>query len=130
MKTIDFDDFVDVRAVTGGDAPLIVNVLSPEDYKRAHIPDSTNVPLQDNENFAQQVEDLAGGKDQKIVVYCAGPECPASRNAAEKLEEAGFKNVYAFEGGMEEWDSYGMEDDDDDIADDFGGRGINTPPAF
>ena len=47
-------------------------------------------------------------KDASIVVYCAGPACPASRQAAEKLAAFGYTRVEAYEGGLEEWKQAGF----------------------
>ena len=47
-------------------------------------------------------------KDASIVVYCAGPTCPASRQAAEKLAAFGYTHVEAYEGGLEEWKQAGF----------------------
>ncbi|MCG5516796.1 MULTISPECIES: rhodanese-like domain-containing protein [unclassified Ectothiorhodospira] len=42
---------------------------------------------------------VAGGKDRKIVVYCANFDCDASRKAAAKLDNTGFTDVLDYEGG-------------------------------
>ncbi len=81
---------------------VFLNVLEKEQYNKGHIPASVNIPLKDDE-FLEKVAEKAPDKNTEIVTYCAGPDCPASRNAAEKLEEAGYTNVKAFEGGMQEW---------------------------
>jgi rhodanese-related sulfurtransferase len=81
---------------------LLVNVLGKEAFDRDSIPGSKHVPVE-QDDFAQQVGRLAGTKDRTIVVYCASKECDASPKAARKLEQAGFSNVYDFEGGMKEW---------------------------
>ena len=47
-------------------------------------------------------------KDAAIVVYCAGPSCPQSRQAAEKLATFGYTRVDAYEGGLEEWKQAGF----------------------
>lgn len=82
---------------------LVINVLPPEHFREHHIPDSMNIPVQDDD-FVEQVESAASSKDQKIVVYCANTECDASPKAARKLEDAGFTNICDYEGGMEEWE--------------------------
>jgi rhodanese-related sulfurtransferase len=81
---------------------VLINVLSRESFNEQHIRTSINIPVSD-ENFAQKVESVAGGKDRKIVVYCASFECDASPKAAKKLEEAGFTQVYDYEGGTKDW---------------------------
>lgn len=80
----------------------LINVLSQDDFNAAHIPGSDNIPHNEQE-FVRQVERAAGSKDRKIVVYCGSRECDASPRAANKLEAAGFTNVYDFEGGVKEW---------------------------
>lgn len=90
MNEIRHDDFV------------LLNVLPPEDFNRRHIRTSINIP-NEREDFAEAVETVAGSKDRKVVVYCASFDCPASLNAARKLEEAGFTEVYDYEGGTSDW---------------------------
>lgn len=80
----------------------LINVLGEEDFERAHIPGSRNVPV-DRDDFERQIERMAGSKDETIVVYCASHDCEASPKAARKLDEAGFREVYDFEGGIKSW---------------------------
>lgn len=84
----------------------LINVLSEESFQKAHIPGSYNIPVAD-EDFVQKVEQEAGDKDKKIVVYCASFECNASPNAANKLEQASFTHVFDYEGGMKDWQEGG-----------------------
>ncbi len=83
-------------------------MLGREDFERAHIPGSENVPV-DRDDFAERVEELVSDKDDTIVVYCASFDCEASPKAARKLDGAGFSNVYDFEGGIKEWMKAGHE---------------------
>lgn len=89
-----------------GDKFTLINVLKPDEFESEHIPDSINIPVETGD-FEEQVERRIGGKHQRVVVYCASPECRASWDAAEKLNEAGFTKVYEYEGGMEEWKKSG-----------------------
>ena len=82
----------------------LVNVLPPNAYEAKHIPGSVNVPLQDD-SFLTRIDRIVSDKDAEVVVYCANAECDASPKAAKKLEHAGFKNVYDFEGGVQEWEA-------------------------
>lgn len=85
---------------------LVINALSSEEFAEGHIPGSENVP-NSAPNVAAQVERLAGRKDRTVVVYCAGPKCQASHEAARTLESAGFSEVLHFPGGMKEWEEAG-----------------------
>ncbi|MFB6242038.1 MAG: rhodanese-like domain-containing protein [Candidatus Nanosalina sp.] len=84
---------------------LLVNVLTRETFEQGHIPGSINIPKDEIEEEAPK----RFTKSQKIVVYCASEDCPASDKAAEKLEELGFENVKDFERGLEGWKSEGHE---------------------
>ena len=86
--------------------PIIINTLSPEDFKHTHIPESINIP-QTADDFVEQAEQAAGGKDQPVVVYCASKQCDSSPKAAKKLEDAGFQQVYDYEGGAKAWQDAG-----------------------
>lgn len=84
----------------------VIDVLPAQTHSEAHIPGTANVPLEEPQ-FIEKVQRLAADREQPVVVYCARRECDASPRAAAKLEEAGYRNVYDFEGGMAEWESAG-----------------------
>ena len=81
------------------------NVLTDEWFKGELIPGSRRVP---GDRIGEAVRRSTLAKDASIVVYCAGPTCPASRQAAEKLAAFGFTRVEAYEGGLEEWKQAGF----------------------
>jgi rhodanese-related sulfurtransferase len=37
------------------------------------------------------------------VLYCSNFECNASHAAGKRLEQAGFRNVHRYAGGIEDW---------------------------
>lgn len=102
MQTIDIEQLRD--KMSKNDDLLLINVLSKEDFREHHIPNSVNIPVE-QDDFVEQVQGHSEGKNQEIVVYCANTSCDASPKAASKLEDAGFTNVYDFEGGIEEWEA-------------------------
>lgn len=83
---------------------LLLNVLSAASFHKAHIPGSHNIPLSEP-GFLQKVADMAGieGHNRRIVTYCGGFHCTASKDAANHLLAADYTKVSAFEGGMEDW---------------------------
>lgn len=108
MQAINAEDLQDMMSSQNDNDILVINVLTPDSFHNTHISGSINVPL-DDEDFTEEVEKIAGGKERMIVVHCASRECDASAKAARKLEDAGFTNIYDFEGGISEWlDSAGM----------------------
>lgn len=87
---------------------ILVNTLSRDEFQKTHIPNSLNIP-EERDDFVSQVESAAGSKDQTVIVYCASQECHSSEQAAEKLEQAGFANVYDYEGGAKSWSEAGEQ---------------------
>jgi rhodanese-related sulfurtransferase len=80
----------------------VINALPEESAREAHIQGTPNIPLE-RDDFVQQVESKAGGKNEPVVVYCANTECGVSEKAAKTLEEHGFEQVYDYEGGAKAW---------------------------
>jgi rhodanese-related sulfurtransferase len=81
------------------------NVLADDWFKGELIPGSRRVP---SDRLGEAVRRSTLPKDARIVVYCAGPSCPVSRQAAEKLAAFGYTHVEAYEGGLEEWKRAGF----------------------
>lgn len=82
-----------------GDAGFI-DARPREFYNREHIRSAISVPY----TISAGGDELASLDKQKIwVVYCKGPRCNQASILVQKLDRAGFPNIYLFPGGMEEW---------------------------
>ncbi|MBA3722651.1 MAG: rhodanese-like domain-containing protein [Parachlamydiaceae bacterium] len=44
-------------------------------------------------------------KGATIVVYCTSSECPLSKYLAERLVKLGYKNVWKYPDGLQDWES-------------------------
>ncbi|SEH75059.1 Rhodanese-related sulfurtransferase [Rheinheimera pacifica] len=105
MKTVTKADIKRMNEVNDEDFVLI-NALPVDAFNEKHIRTSINIPFPDNDNFVEDVTKVTGeNKNRKIIVYCANKQCDVSLNAAKALDQAGFVNVYDYEGGMEDWES-------------------------
>ena len=71
------------------------------DYILGHISNSINIPFDDFDNHKQKLEKLP--KEKPLVIYCAGTDCDLSHLLANLLFEQGYKQVYVFFGGWNEW---------------------------
>jgi rhodanese-related sulfurtransferase len=80
------------------------NVLTDDYFANELIPGSRRVPV---DRLGEALRRSTLAKDASIVVYCAGPACPQSRQAAEKLAAFGYTRAHAYEGGLEEWKAAG-----------------------
>lgn len=76
---------------------VLVDVRQPEEYRAGHIPGARLVPLGELEARHSEL-----AKDKKIVTYCRSGH--RSMGAAILLCGMGFKDVYAMDGGMLNWD--------------------------
>lgn len=101
MQPISRRDLETMNETTKEDFVLI-NVLPREAFNEKHIRTSINIPHEDPD-FPKLAEKTVGSKERKVVVYCANFGCQASSKAAEKLDKAGFTNVFDYEGGTEDW---------------------------
>lgn len=76
---------------------VILDVRTLEEYDGKHIPGAVVIP---NETITKEPLKELPDLEQEILVYCRSGN--RSRQAAEKLIEAGYTNVYDF-GGINEW---------------------------
>lgn len=83
---------------------LLLDVRQPEEYAALHAPDAQLIPLGD---LPSRLPEIAAYKDQPIVVICRSGR--RSAKAVDLLREAGYGNVSNVAGGMNDWESDGLE---------------------
>jgi rhodanese-related sulfurtransferase len=83
----------------------LVETLPAESYRRGHLPGAINLPP---ERVQSQAEELLPSKDSEVIVYCAGPTCHASEDAARELDQMGYSNVRRYAGGKQDWSDAGF----------------------
>ena len=79
------------------DGHIIVDVRRQDEFDAGHISGAVCIP---NESIPPAPE-LLGDKDQIILVYCRSGR--RSKEAAQKLADLGYSNVYEF-GGIIDWE--------------------------
>ena len=79
------------------DGHVIVDVRRRDEYDSGHIPGAILIP---NESIGAEQPEQLPDKDQVILVYCRSGR--RSKEAAQKLADMGYTNVYEF-GGMIDW---------------------------
>ena len=94
---------VALERLRGDDPPLFLDVRTPAEYERAHIPGALNVP---HTEVALRVDEIrAEGRDE-IVVFCE--RGGRAREARADLEAAGIGGVMRLAGEMRTWRSRRM----------------------
>lgn len=76
---------------------IIVDVRTQEEYDSGHIPGAICIP---NESIGTEHPEELPDLDQVILVYCRSGN--RSKQAAQKLFDMGYINVYEF-GGINDW---------------------------
>lgn len=74
---------------------LILDVRSSGEYKKGHIPNAKNLPV---DTLSSKLSTLNSYKDSDIVVYCASGG--RSARACDILSKNGFNKVYNLSGGI------------------------------
>ncbi len=83
--------------MTKDDGHIIVDVRRQDEYDEGHIPGAVLIP---NESIADKQPEELPDLDQIILVYCRSGR--RSKEAAQKLADMGYTNVYEF-GGIIDW---------------------------
>ncbi|MBK7629417.1 MAG: rhodanese-like domain-containing protein [Ignavibacteriales bacterium] len=78
-----------------------IDARSPEEFAEGHIKNAINIPFYGSENYLNSINQL--DKNDTIVTYCSSAECDISTLSGEELFKMGFKRVYVFVGGYDEW---------------------------
>lgn len=101
--TRDREGDVSVRVAAGWPAVLWVDARSASAYQRAHVPGAVNLSAGAWEaQIGEFVEAWAPGR--RVVVYCDGHGCNASREVAQRLrDELGLPDIHVLTGGWDAW---------------------------
>ena len=79
------------------DGHVVVDVRRQDEYDAGHIPGAILIPNESiNKDQPEELPDL----DQIILVYCRSGN--RSKQAAQKLFDMGYRNIYEF-GGITDW---------------------------
>jgi len=81
-----------------------IDARDAADFQAGHIQSSMNIPYHEIEKYRDVLEGLP--KDQVYVTYCSS-SCDVSIDMAYAMAKMGFKKVYIFHGGWDEWKDAG-----------------------
>ena len=74
------------------------------DFDAGHVQGALNIPFHEIDKYKDRLNDLS--KDQVYVTYCSSA-CDVSIDMAYFMAKMGFKKVYIFHGGWDEWKAAG-----------------------
>lgn len=82
---------------------IVVDTRSSYEYKTLHINDAVNIPLTGSNYKSTLIELRNQFPNKKLVTYCNGKTCMKSYKAVRKAQNAGIKNIVAFDAGIFDW---------------------------
>jgi rhodanese-related sulfurtransferase len=85
---------------------ILIEALPEDQFRKVHLPGAINVPAREVRALAP---DLLPNRDMEVIIYCAGPACHASREAADELTAMGYSNVKQHVGGKQDWINAGLQ---------------------
>lgn len=80
---------------------IIIDSRIRSDRRQGYITGSISLP--DTETDCASLLAIIDKKDTPAVFYCNGPKCRRSDLAVVIAHDCGYKNIYWFRGGLEEW---------------------------
>jgi len=78
-----------------------VDVRDDADWNAGHIPDAVHLELYNV--FSEARLSKIVGKNEEVVIHCAGPSCGRSAGACVSAVSWGFTRVYYFRDGFPAW---------------------------
>lgn len=87
-----------LERLQSGEAPVLVDVRTPGEYRDGHVPGAINIPLQE---LHQRMDELRPYRNTELVLYC---ETGVRAGYADRmLQQQGFTELRALEGHMSAW---------------------------
>ena len=85
---------------------VAVGEALPRSYwEDGHLPTAVNLPHDaDDATIVATLPD----RERPVIVYCANAACPNSGILARRLDQLGYADVAAYEGGKQDWIEAGL----------------------
>jgi len=91
-----------VRQFSADPGVALIDARTIENFAMGHIPGAVSLPISRfDEFFPNRLERLRSAR--MLVVYCSGRTCSDSQELAWRLFQKGFKSLFLYKGGMEDW---------------------------
>jgi rhodanese-related sulfurtransferase len=84
-----------------GDQILFVDARDSTEYNDGHIAGAINLPYFFLKEYSSRIDVM--DKTKPLVTYCEAADCDMSIRLGNELFSKGFRKVFVFYGGWEEW---------------------------
>lgn len=85
--------------------PVIIDSRIAMDRKQGYIEGSVSLP--DVATGCASLARVVPDKTRPVLFYCNGPRCGRSAVAARVARECGYRSIYWYRGGFEDWKTKG-----------------------
>lgn len=85
---------------------IVVDARGGKYFDGEVIEGAVNLSVQDTSS--DSLAKIIPSKDTKVVFYCTNTSCQASALSAHKAADAGYKEIYKYPGGIEDWKVKGL----------------------
>jgi rhodanese-related sulfurtransferase len=85
---------------------VMIDARKSSDHEKGYIEGSIGLP--DTETDAESLAKIIPSKQTPVLFYCNGVKCGRSVKSANKALALGYKEIYWFRGGWEEWTAKGL----------------------
>jgi rhodanese-related sulfurtransferase len=108
-KIPEFDeiDAETLQSLVEAETAVLLDARPPEDFQQGYIPCATSLPISNFKETYDTVSHLLS-EDKIIICYCEGFNCTDSSMLAMELYKEGFKDIFVYKGGIEEWQQLGF----------------------
>lgn len=96
------------RRMRAGEPITLLDVRSPAEFRAGHVRGATSIPLDelDITDFTARTDTLEVGNDDPLYLTCQSGV--RAQQAAERLRQAGCRNLMLLQGGTEAWEKEGL----------------------
>lgn len=103
MRTISREEIK--RRIDAQESIILVEALPEKYYNSGHLPGAINIPHSEiRSRAASELPD----KNATIIVYCANTQCQNSHTATQTLNEMGYRRVFEYVEGKQDWADAGL----------------------
>jgi len=97
----------EMQQVLKDGSAIVIDTRTAAEFDAGHLPGAKLVERTSLSRLETVATITNGDKAAKLVLYCNGPYCKASRNLAGELVKAGYTNVTRYQLGMPVWRALG-----------------------
>lgn len=92
---------IDLAYKLFNDGVKFIDARPVEEFNEGHIKNAINIPFYESEKYENVLSRIS--KSEGIVTYCGGHDCELSIMLGDELFNKGYKKVYIFYGGWNDW---------------------------